>query len=425
MGGLSGCAYFAKPAPTESAVKMPTPAEQEFWLKNRDRAKYVPGRGYYVEGHSGYFDDNGRPLPTGSDSTGLVIEEEKSVLPDLSPKKAYKKFKKAIGKGPNEGIAKKSFSDAESLFRQSKYKEAAAQYTLAYDRWPDSPLEEEALYMAGECAFFSDQYVKADDAYALLVKKYASTPHLDKVVARRFSIARYWEQYHRKYPHYPVTPNMTNPTLPTFDTLGHALRVYERIRLDDPSGPLADDSLMATANVYFVQGRYEDADYYYGILRKDYIKSEHQFQAHLLGLRSKMLKYQGPDYEGAALDEADELITQLLAQFPGELGDEKDRILQARAEVRAQKALREYQIAEFYHKGKHYGASRIHYNNVAKNYPDTKLAQEARTKIQAVVAEPDHPKGKLDWLVDVLPESKKDGPTIAIAPPKPGATVQR
>ena len=95
---------------------------------------------------------------------------------------------------------------------------------------------------------------------------------------------------------------MTDKTRTLFDTHGHAMRVYDRVRLDDPTGPLADDSIMATANAMFVKARYEDADYYYTLLRTDYPKSEHQFQAHLLGLKSKLLKYQGPDYEGAPLD---------------------------------------------------------------------------------------------------------------------------
>ena len=39
-------------------------------------------------------------------------------------------------------------------------------------------------------------------------------------------------------------------------------------------------------------------------------ESEHQFRAHLLGLKSKLNSYQGPNYSGDALDQAGQLIDQ-------------------------------------------------------------------------------------------------------------------
>jgi len=68
------------------------------------------------------------------------------------------------------------------------------QYRFAYKRWPDSPLEEEAIYKCAESEFFDDHYMKADDEYGLLVKKFNSTQYLSMVVIRRFAIGRYWEQ---------------------------------------------------------------------------------------------------------------------------------------------------------------------------------------------------------------------------------------
>ena len=53
---------------------------------------------------------------------------------------------------------------------------------MAYKRWPDSPLEEEAMFKAAESEFFADRYSKADDEYALLIKKFPSTQYLSQVV---------------------------------------------------------------------------------------------------------------------------------------------------------------------------------------------------------------------------------------------------
>ena len=111
------------------------------------------------------------------------------------------------------------------------------------------------------------------------------------------------------------------------------MKTYENIRLNDPTGPLADDAIMATANSYFRRGRYNDADYQYDLLRKEYPRSDHQFNAHMLGLQCKLRKYQGPDYDGTPLEEAEQLVKQQRTQFAGELDATSSRRL---AEIDAQ-----------------------------------------------------------------------------------------
>lgn len=401
----AGCAI----APKQTANRAPLTAEQiAWWEANKHRRVYVPNKGWYVEGTSGFFDDNGRKL-SGDE---LTPQEEPNVLENLAPKKAMANFKKAIGRGPNEDIARRALAEGDALFRQKDYAQAAKKYREAYKRWPDSPLEEEAMFKAGESEFFADRYVKADDEYAALVKKYTSTQYLGQVVTRRFAIGRYWEQYDAANPHWPLTPNVADKTRPLFDTLGHARKTYERVRLDQPTGPLADDSVMATANCYFVHGRYDDADYHYDLLRKEYPRSEFQFQAHLLGLQCKLLKYQGAAYDQTPLEQAEELAVQLLTQFPTELGNERERIVQDRARIRSMRAEREWERAEYYAKGEHYGSSKIFYEKIVKEFPDTQLAQQARTRLDETQGLPDHPTPFFQPLVDLLPASKKDGPVL-------------
>jgi len=410
---LSGCALLQKKPATEAAPM--TQEELAWWEANKHRKTYIPGRGYYVEGTNGFFDERGRKLSTDLVKGG-VEEKTESFLDKIAPKRTYANFMKAIGQGPNEGLARKWLEEGDAMFRQKQFADAAKKYRKAHKRWPDSPLEEEALYKSAESHFFADQYPKADDGYALLIKKFPSTQYVSQVVIRRFAIGRYWEQHDTTHPHWPVTPNLVDKTRPMFDTGGHAIRVYERIRLDDPTGPLADDSIMASANAYFLKGRWEDADYHYGLLRSEYPKSEHQYQAHLLGLRCKLLRYQGPGYEGTPLDEAEEIATQLLTQFGPELAGtregERERVAQVRAGIRAQRAQREWDMAEYYAKGKHYGSSKLFYEKIADDYSETQLAEQARAKIEETKDLPAHPTPPFQWLVDLLPASTREGPVL-------------
>ena len=166
---------------------------------------------------------------------------------------------------------------------------------------------------------------------------------------------------------------------------------------------------MAVANTYFEKGRYEDADYYYGLVRSDYPKSNYQLQAHLLGLQCKLRKYQGPNYNGKPLEEANDLINQTLIQFASELGPERERLVKAKAEVQAQRADRDIHLAQFFDHGEHYGAAKIYYAQVIKEFPQTPFSEEAKTRLAQIDKEPDNPPNRLAFLTDFIdPASKKD-----------------
>ncbi len=351
-------------------------------------------KGRPVEGESTYISSDFRP----KDPEGLDA---------LAPENIGKSLRKAVGLGPVEAIAQGHFAEGEKLFAAKDYDAAAKEFSRAASRWPDSILEEDALFLRAECQFFADRYSKADDTYDVLVKKYPNTRYLDKLVARQFSIARYWQEIGLAKPRLALVPNFTDRTQPLFDTWGHSINAYDNVRINDPRGALADDAVMAVANTYFLRGRYEDADYYFGLLRTEFPRSDFQLQAHLLGLQCKLRKYQGPGYNGRPIEEAEELIDQMLVQFDRELGNERERIVKAKAEVRAQRATRDIQVAQYYDKGKHYGAARIYYAQVLKDYPQTPFAEEAKTRIAGMQGQPDHPPNRLAFITDLF-ESEDD-----------------
>jgi outer membrane protein assembly factor BamD (BamD/ComL family) len=328
-----------------------------------------------------------------------------------------KRWKKLVGRGPNETVARKALAEADALFRAGKYREAIPKYKQVVDRWPDSALEEDGLWQLAECLFFTDQYPKAEDCYDELVKKYANTRHLDRIAQRQFIIAQYWVAVDQRDPLPVIVPNLFDRSRPLFDTQGRALKAYDHVRINDPRGPLADDSIMAQANAHFLDRQWLDADYFYGLLRSEYPDSDFLLQAHLLGLQAKLRAYQGPSYEGGILDEAEILAEQLLVQFPDQLTrEDEDRVQKARGEIASQLALRHWQRAEFYAKGKHYSSARIYYALIARDYPKTMLAQQARQKFDTIKDLQDVSDDPFPLLTRVLnPDSLKEAELDAIA----------
>lgn len=323
-----------------------------------------------------------------------------------SPSDWYKSAKVLVGLGPDRPLAESLYAQAEDLHKQQRYAEAEDLFSKAASRWPDSALEEDALFMKAECQFFQDKYSKASDTYVNLLKKHNNSRHLDTVTRRMFSIGTYWIEKQQTDPIPGMVPNFTDRTRPYFNTDAHALAVYESIRMNDPTGPLADDSVMATANKHFKHARFDDADYHYSLLRREYPQSEHQWQAHVLGLRSKMSAYQGARYDKQPLEEAGELIEQTLVQFPSQPEDERERLLRARQTVMAQRAERYWAMGQYYEKTKHYRAARLYYKQLLDETPNTPQVALARERLEQIADLPDVPSSRFQWLIDLFPKAE-------------------
>ncbi len=345
---------------------------------------------------------------------------------DLSPDNVSKTFKQMIGKGPNQAYARERFVEADKGYEQARESRAqnpegnhrdqfanvATIYREAADRWPDSALEQDALYRSGECYFFADKYPEAEETYELLIKKYENSKYLDVVMAKRFQIAQYWSDYNRQIPHRFLAYNFYDRTRPGLDTGGHALRVWDRMRIDDPTGKLADDATMAAANSHFTSGQYIKADEFYTDLRKSFPSSEHQFKAHLLGLKAKLESYQGAQYSGKALDEAEKLVQQIRKQFPVESQNEREYLDRAFLEVRFRKAEREWLMGQFYDQRSEYRAAQLYYDTLVKEFDDTPFAEKAEARLGEIAGKPPTPPQRLSWLVKMFPEKKDVKPLI-------------
>jgi len=406
---VSGCASVNMNPTTwqwPSLAGEPTPpGSSGWWKKHKKKAEFVPGKGYRVADVEGFFDQQGRPINA---QVSKLVEQKKDdgLLNDIQVVQAVTEVKAQLGMGPDQQKAQLAFEAGEDLFRREEYKGAAKQFKKAIARAPDSPLEQDSLFYLAESQFFSDNYPDAIDSYTELLTKFPSSPHLDEVIRRQFDIAQYWEKHHVFQPHWATTPNLFDNTRPFFDTLGRSLKTYENIRLNDPTGPLADDSIMATANSHFLRGRYNDADYYYELLRREYPRSEHQFEAHILGLQCKLRMYQGPDYTATPLQEAKKLVKQLKVQFGTELDkSERERLAEIQATLALQLATRDFKRAKGYDEGKHYESARFYYAQLVRDYPNTPLAEQARQRYEELDGKSAHPKTKIEWLVDLFPES--------------------
>jgi outer membrane protein assembly factor BamD (BamD/ComL family) len=139
--------------------------------------------------------------------------------------------------------------------------------------------------------------------------------------------------------------------------------------------------------------------------------------AHLLGIQAKLRSYDGPDYSGTVLDEAEQLIKQIRRQFPAEYSKYREELEKTYAEIRAKQAEREWVMAQYYEKQQAYAAARFYYERVADQFAETAFAQAARERIDALAGLPDRPPQKLQWLAEQFPSSRQEKPLVATGAP--------
>jgi outer membrane protein assembly factor BamD (BamD/ComL family) len=353
-------------------------------------------------------------------------------MSDLAPTKWKDTFNKVIGRGASQAEAEQLFREGEALYAEAsqfraennpdeakpKYVAAAKKFQAAAKKFPKSSLEQNAMYLAGESYFAADYYVKANDQFEVLVKEHPNSRQMDDVQKCRFAIAQYWFDLYRQDPPQSFEVNLLDPSRPRTGLFRHSMRVFDRIRLDDPTGKLADDATLALANAYFAEGRFDKADEYYTDLRKTFPSSEHQFAAHFIGLKSKLMAYQGADYGGMVLDESEKLIDTVRKQFPTDAEKEQDYLARALAEVRYRKAEREWLRAQFYERKAEYGAAKLYYANIMSDYENTPFAEKTRERLAQIGGLPEVPPQRFEWLVDAFPREENARPLIATDKPK-------
>ncbi len=367
----------------------------------------------------------GYTRPTPSQTTVVAPESDKKPDDDdkewdishLAPDYTWKKIKEKLGWGPDERLAKMAYDNGQALFneaskttapeeRQKKFEAAAKEFYTATWRWPDSTMEEDAMFLMAESYFFADHYAKAQDTLTNLLKAHDNTRYLDIVVARLFAIGTYWEQLDLQYHRWPLRPNFTDNTQPLFDTIGNALACYSLVWTHDPTGPLADIALFRVANCHFRRGEWEDAAQHYDMLRRNHPKSKYQKDAHLLELQCKLHIYQGPLYSVVPLKDAKEIAEQTLKQFPGQLGDDEQRVRHSLDVMYEQFAEREWAVAQYYDRKADYRAAREYYKAILQKYPKSAFAQRAAQRIEETKGLPDEPPNRFQWLTSPFGDGK-------------------
>ncbi|MEK6257972.1 MAG: outer membrane protein assembly factor BamD [Planctomycetota bacterium] len=340
---------------------------------------------------------------------------------------------------------------ATDIYKDERYAEAQKAFKKVAKKYKKSDIREDALFMQAEAAYQQDHYAKAHDVYAVLLKEYPSTRHLDVVSERLFKIGRIWLDFpevaklgevqqvnyddpKRKLPAEEPTkssgkpvyiPNFTDKAEPLFDTAGNGVAALQAIWMNDPTGPLADDAMMLVASHHARKGNFVESDRFFQMLRETFPNSPHLQEAFLLGSHVKLMSYQGAEYEGKTLREAKLLKESTLRLYP-DIAD-KDRLKRELNQIDVAEAARDWEQVELWLRKGNKRAAAVCAHTLIDRFPKSSYAQKAREQLEALG--PEYASGavllqskdppKIPILARLIPQSQPKPSLARPAPAKP------
>lgn len=298
------------------------------------------------------------------------------------------------------------FLAATELYKDESYEEAQKAFKKVAKKYKKSDIREDALFMQAESAFQRGHYSKAHDVYAVLLKEFPSTRHLDTVSERLFKIGRLWlnfpevatldeikqvnfDQPKKKLPaeeppeknKTPIfIPNLRDKERPLFDTPGNGVAALQAIWMNDPTGPLADDAMMLVASHHSRQGNYVEADRHFRMLRETFPNSPHLQDAFLLGSHVKLMSYQGADYDGKTLSDAEMLKQSTIRLYPNI--PEADRLRDELAKIELARADREWNEVQLWLRKGNKRAASVKCHQLISKFPESPQAELARASLE-------------------------------------------
>ncbi len=326
-----------------------------------------------------------------------------------SAKSVWNKWRDWLGMGPDEKEAialmiqaAEKHMEYEETKNVKALKSAAELYEKAGKKWPDSVLNEDALFYAGECRFFAGEYTKALYLYSELVSKYTNSILKRDATHRLYMIGCYWVDC---YEAEGVGINVTDSGKPRFSSFAGAKKAFEAIFMNDASEHgLAPDALFALANAYMRRGQeqgdasFDSAAKYYRQLYEFYPGCKHTDKSYQLAMLALHRSYRGPLYDDRPLKQAQDIA--LAAQRSGR-GD-KQLIAEELQAVKEEQAKHLWVRGEYYEKQGRFGSSRNYYNRLAKEFPDSEYARKAAVRYNEIKDKPAEV-DQFAWIRPVAP----------------------
>lgn len=270
--------------------------------------------------------------------------------------------------------AKAQLSHAQKAFDAKNISLALKSAKRTVKNWPLSDYAPQGMYIMARCYEAKKQDERAFKTYQQILEKYPKIPNFQEIQERQFTIAtRFLKgQWFKLFNHIPFFPSMEK-TANMFDKIVK-------------SGPYSNIAPKAQMNIGAAREKQKE----YGLAVKAYELAADRYNEKR-DVASSALYKEGMAYKKeSTTGEYDQSISGMaiatfkdfIALYPDDPRiPELQRII---SNLKSEQARGNFKTARFYEKRKRWDGAVIYYNEVQLNDPGSKLADQARQKIDSI-----------------------------------------
>ena len=273
---------------------------------------------------------------------------------------------------PAKGTPAGELAMIRNLIREGRNVAAVSAADKFLKAYPDSPLREEAMMLAGQAEINRDRYFQAYEWYKRQWEEYPNGQYAERTLQREFQIAEAFLKGKKRIVAYILY-------LPARQD---GLDILNRIVEQAPGSTLAEMSLLRIAEDHFGHAEYTEAAAAYDRHIELFSKSPKVREASLQAALATHLSWRGVEFDPTPLIEAQQRYRNFNEQYPQTAG--KANVPTTLRRIETQRAGEEFNTAKFYERTGHRQAAAYYYRRVENQYPNTDYALRAQAAIKAL-----------------------------------------
>jgi outer membrane protein assembly factor BamD len=254
---------------------------------------------------------------------------------------------------------------------------AVKTYQAVAKRYPNSIYAPEALYRSARLRLVQRNYTKAFEDFQQVLGRYPNTRRFNEIIGEQYRIASALLDGARG--------RMLFGLLPGFTQRDKAIEYFETILANAPYSDYAPLSLMNVARGHQRLGNVPEAIDALDRMINNYSQTLLAPDAYLKLAQTHAELVDGPYYDQGSTKEAITYFTDFMLLFPSDTNiAAAEKGLDGMKTMLAESKIR---MADFYfYKRSNYKAARVFYNEAITAYPESAIAQRAKSRLAEVEA---------------------------------------
>lgn len=292
--------------------------------------------------------------------------------------------------------AKDQLEVAQDAFDKKQYSLALKAARRTVKRWPLSDYAPKAQYLVGRCYEERNRNEKAFEEYQKVLTRYPKIENYAEILNRQFIIANKFLAG-KRFRLWGV--------LPLFRSMERTSTMYSKVIRNGPYSEVAPQAQLNIGAAREKQKEFPLAVKAYETAADRYHDNKEIAAAALYkAAMAYNRQARRAEYDQGAAGQAIATFTDFIALYPDDpRGVEARKLIDS---LRLEQARGSYEIARFYEKKRRWQGALVYYNDVQNHAPDSKYAETAKRRIEA-----------LKNRVPAIPQPKAEAPKVEA--PKP------